>query len=178
MQVEQWPVDRLKPYENNPRVIPQSAVEAVADSLKRYGFRQPIVVDGEGVIIVGHTRLAAARLLKMTEVPVHVAEDLTEDQARAYRVADNRVGELVEWDHDAFVRELDQITSAESEEDIRLLSALFTSTSSYANTVPALVADDDIAEVKEREHDRFRQGERAAVDLDCPGCGHNFQVIL
>ena len=75
MQVETWPIDRLIPYDKNPR-LNDDAVEAVARSIQEFGFRQPIVVDDEGVIIIGHTRLKAARKLRITEVPVHVARPL------------------------------------------------------------------------------------------------------
>ncbi len=97
MKVELWPIDRVKPYPGNPR-INDDAVDAVAASLKEYGFRQPIVVDAESVIVVGHTRLKAASKLGLQKVPVHIATDLTPEQVRAYRIADNATGEIAEWD--------------------------------------------------------------------------------
>ena len=75
MQVEMWSLDRIKPYENNPR-INDDAVDAVILSINEFGFRQPIVVDTDGVIIVGHTRFKAAKKLGLAEVPVHIATDL------------------------------------------------------------------------------------------------------
>ncbi|MGO8802186.1 DNA modification methylase [Candidatus Binatus sp.] len=98
MEIEFWPIDRPVPYAKNPRKIPQSAIDKVAASIKEFGWRQPVVVDAAGVIVVGHTRLLAARGLGLSEVPVHVAADLTEAQCRAYRIADNRVGEEARWD--------------------------------------------------------------------------------
>ncbi|MCB2186263.1 MAG: ParB N-terminal domain-containing protein [Deltaproteobacteria bacterium] len=98
MQVKSWPIDKIRPYPNNPRVIPEAAVDAVAASLKAYGFRQPIVVDEEGVVIVGHTRLRAAAKLGMDKVPVHQVEGWSEEQKRAYRLADNKTGEAADWD--------------------------------------------------------------------------------
>jgi DNA modification methylase len=97
MKIELWPLDRVKPYPGNPR-LNDEAVDAVAASLQEYGFRQPIVVDGDGVIIVGHTRLKAARKLGLSMVPVHVATDLTPAQVKAYRIADNQTGDIAEWD--------------------------------------------------------------------------------
>ena len=82
MKIEMRSTRDVRPYDQNPRRN-DSAVDAVANSIKEYGFRQPIVVDGEGVIVVGHTRWKAAQKLGMSEVPVHVAKDLTPEQARA-----------------------------------------------------------------------------------------------
>ena len=84
MVVESWPVDRVVPYEKNPRRN-DAAVDSVARSIQQYGFRQPIVVDKKGVVIVGHTRLKAAKQLGMTHVPVHVAKDLSASKASALR---------------------------------------------------------------------------------------------
>src|SRR4051794_36920303 len=97
MKVELWAIDRIKPYPGNPRVN-DGAVDAVVASLREFGFRQPVVVDGKGVVIVGHTRLKAAIKLGVKKVPVHVATDLTAEQVRAYRIADNATGEIAEWD--------------------------------------------------------------------------------
>ena len=106
MKVERWQIDRVRPYTANPRMIGARAVEAVAESIKRYGFQQPIVVDEDGVIIVGHTRWLAAKQLGLSEVPVHVAEGMSEEDARAYRIADNRVAQASEWDVEALMEEL------------------------------------------------------------------------
>ncbi|QKK07453.1 MAG: ParB N-terminal domain-containing protein [Planctomycetota bacterium] len=92
MHVEMKPIDWVKPYENNPRQNAK-AVPAVVESLRRYGFRQPIVTDAKGVIVVGHTRYLAAKELGLTEVPVHIATDLSPDLAREYRIADNKTAE-------------------------------------------------------------------------------------
>ena len=108
MQVENWKIDEVKPYENNPRKNDE-AVEKVANSIKEFGWQQPIVVDKEGVVIVGHTRLKAAQELGLDEVPVLVAKDLTDDQAKAYRLADNKTGELSIWDFPKLNMELEDI---------------------------------------------------------------------
>lgn len=102
------PVSALKPYENNPRHN-KAAVDKVAASLREFGFRQPIVVDKDYVIVVGHTRLLAAKKLKMSEVPVLVADDLSEEQIKAYRLADNKTAEFSEWDEDLLNDELSEI---------------------------------------------------------------------
>lgn len=105
-QVEQWPVGKPIPYARNPRKISDQAVASVAGSIKEFGFKSPIIVDKEGVIINGHTRLRAAMLLGMKEVPVIIAKDLTPAQCQAYRLADNRVAEFTIWDGEMLKIEL------------------------------------------------------------------------
>jgi DNA modification methylase len=98
MKIESWPIERPIPYARNARKIPQQAVDKVAASIKEFGFRQPIVVDKQGVIVAGHTRLLAAQKLGLSEVPVHVAAELTPTQIKAYRLADNRVADESSFD--------------------------------------------------------------------------------
>lgn len=100
--------DELIPYVNNPRNNDQ-AVDAVASSIKNFGFKVPIVIDSKNEIINGHTRLKAAKKLGIEEVPVIVADDLTEDQIKAFRIADNKVAELADWDEELLLAELDMI---------------------------------------------------------------------
>ena len=119
--VELWPIDRLRPYEGNPRVITPAAIAKVAASIEAFGWRQPIVVDDAGVILVGHTRRLAALQLGLTEAPVHVARGLTPAQARAYRLADNRVGEETSWDVEALERELAALRDGAEPLDIEVL---------------------------------------------------------
>src|SRR5216684_3171756 len=90
MNVTLWPIEKIRPYARNARRIPQRAVDKVAASIQEFGWRQPIVVDSEGVIVCGHTRLLAAQKLGLDQVPVHVAHNLTPAQVRAYRLLDNR----------------------------------------------------------------------------------------
>ena len=103
--VELRKTSTLQPYPRNPRKISDKAVAKVAASIREYGFRQPIVVDKEGVIIVGHARHLAALSLGIVDVPVHVA-DLSADKAAAYRLADNRTNEESGWDFAALGLEL------------------------------------------------------------------------
>jgi DNA modification methylase len=105
VKVELRDIESIKPYEQNPRLNDQ-AVEAVAKSLREFGFRQAIVVDADGVIICGHTRWKAAQKLGLKQVPVHVATDLTPAQVKAYRIADNQTASLAEWDYDLLPVEL------------------------------------------------------------------------
>lgn len=107
-QVQEVPIGDVKPYENNPRDN-DGAVEATANSIKEFGWQQPIVVDKDMVIIVGHTRYKAAKKLGMDEVPVVVADNLSPEQVKAYRLADNKTGELADWDMGLLDDELDDI---------------------------------------------------------------------
>jgi ParB-like chromosome segregation protein Spo0J len=108
MKVETWPIDRVIPYARNPRKN-EASVDAVAASIKEFGWRVPIVVDADGVIVTGHTRHKAARRLGMTEVPVHVADGLTAAQVKAYRIADNSAGSKSEWDAELLGLELGEL---------------------------------------------------------------------
>jgi len=105
MNIEIRPIDQIKPYPGNPRMN-DAAVDAVAASLKAFGFRQPIVVDAEGVIVVGHARHKAAMKLGLKAVPVHVARDLSPAQVKAYRIGDNATNEIAGWNYELLPIEL------------------------------------------------------------------------
>src|SRR5256885_13724851 len=109
LQVCWWPIDKPIPYARNSRKIPDRAIDKVAASIKEFGFRVPIVVDRDGVIICGHTRLLAAKKLDLKDVPVHVAENLTPAQVKAYRLMDNRSHEEAEWDLELLGPELEEL---------------------------------------------------------------------
>lgn len=132
MKITLRPIDSIKPYPGNPRQN-DAAVTPVAASLKEFGFRKPIVVDRDGVIICGHTCHRAAEQLGLAKVPVHVAEDLTPEQVKAFRIADNKLGELADWDNELLKLELDELQQCNV--DLGLLG--FSS-----DDLAALVADD------------------------------------
>ncbi len=108
MQITNKKISDLKEYENNPRDNTQ-AVEAVANSIKEFGFKVPIIVDNQNIIIAGHTRYKAAISLGLEEVPCIVASDLTPEQVKAFRLADNKVGEIATWNLDMLKKELEGI---------------------------------------------------------------------
>ena len=115
MKVEYIPVKKLTPYARNPRKN-DSSVNAVIASIREFGFRNPIIVDGEGTVIAGHTRLKAAKSLGMEKVPVVRADDLTEEQANAFRLADNKAQELSSWDFSLLMDELTDIDGIDMEQ--------------------------------------------------------------
>ena len=108
MQIEVRAITSIRPYDQNPRQN-DAAVDAVAASIGEFGFRVPVVVDTDGVIICGHTRWKAAQKLGLEHVPVHVATDLSPEQIRAYRIADNKTSELSTWDYDLLPIELGEL---------------------------------------------------------------------
>lgn len=112
MNIELRPINSIRPYDKNPRKNDQ-AVAVVAKSLEAFGFRQPVVVDSEDVIVVGHTRWKAAKKLGYESIPVHVATDLTPEQAKAYRIADNQTATIADWDTDLLPTELFDLQAAE-----------------------------------------------------------------
>ena len=108
LQIESINIDDIKPYKNNPRNN-DDAVEYVRNSIKEFGFKVPIVIDKNNVVVTGHTRLKAAKQLGYTNLPCIRADDLTEDQIKAFRIADNRVSEFSTWDYDKLDIELEEI---------------------------------------------------------------------
>ena len=108
MEIIYKPVSDLIPYENNPRKN-DDAVDYVANSIKEFGFKVPIIVGSDNVIVTGHTRLKAAIKLGLTEVPIIVADDLTEEQINAFRLADNKVAEMAGWDFGKLDLELEEL---------------------------------------------------------------------
>ena len=108
MKIKLQDIDCIQPYDCNPR-INDGAVDSVAASLREFGFRQPIVVDADNIIIVGHARYKAAVKMGLQKIPVHVATDLTPEQVKAYRIADNKTNELSDWDFSLLEKELESI---------------------------------------------------------------------
>ena len=108
LSIESIKIDDLTPYNNNPR-FNDEAVDYVAASIREFGFRVPIVIDKNNVIVTGHTRLKAAKLIGMDTVPCIRADDLTDDQIKAFRVADNKVGEIATWGYNKLDIELEDM---------------------------------------------------------------------
>lgn len=108
MKVVEMNINDLIPYENNPR-INDNAVDKVVESIKQFGFKVPIIIDKDNVIVAGHTRHKAAKTLKLKTVPCVVADDLTDEQVKALRLADNKVSEFAEWDFTLLEQELAEL---------------------------------------------------------------------
>lgn len=146
MKIQMMELEKLVPYANNPRNN-EKAVDAVAESIKQFGFRNPIIVDPELVIISGHTRRLAAMKLGLKTVPVYIDADMTEQQKKAFRLADNRVAELATWDKELLKNEIADII------DVNLSDFGF-----------------DLDELKEI------QRESLGISVHrCPKCGHEWR---
>lgn len=129
MQIQEIEINDLKEYEENPR-INDSGVDAVAESIKEFGFKVPIIVDNNNVIVAGHTRLKAAKKLGLSKVPCIIADDLTTDQLKAFRIADNKTAELSEWDIEKLLSEikdidLDMTQYGFTDEELKLMEDKF-----------------------------------------------------
>lgn len=157
MQIIEKSIDELTPYENNPRKNDKS-VDYVANSISQFGFKVPIVIDNNGVIVAGHTRYKAAIKLKMDSVPCIIADDLSEEQIKAFRLEDNKVGESSQWDMDLLAGELDGIF------DLNMSDFGF---------LDLEMPDDDMALDLD---DSKPQQEKEMQTCHCPKCGFEFQI--
>jgi len=108
LKIEYVNIDNIKPYKNNPRKN-EEAIPYVMESIKQFGFKNPVILDKDNIIIAGHTRIESAKRLGITEIPCIYADDLTKEQIKAFRLADNKVAEIAEWDIDLLNDELDNI---------------------------------------------------------------------
>jgi hypothetical protein len=165
-------IDEIHEYENNPRRIPQTAIDAVAQSIEAYGWNQPIVVDQNMVIVVGHTRRLAAKKLGLTEVPVLVVNGLSEDEVKRYRLVDNRTGEMSGWDYDALVMELREFEKGLVDSyfpEINLEMALVSDTVSTQHDIDR--AADRIATVEDAKEESLH-----LTEVKCPSCFFVFKV--
>ena len=157
--IQMIPIGDITPYANNPRNN-KDAVDKVAASLREFGFKQPIVVDKDNVVIAGHTRLKAAKKLKMKEVPVLVADDLTEEQVKAYRLADNKTAEFAEWDFDLLADELSDIV------DIDM--------SDFGFDLDFDDEDDSEQKIKNGSEIDISEYDDENFECECPKCGFKF----
>jgi site-specific DNA-methyltransferase (adenine-specific) len=156
MEVIEKKISELTPYENNPRRNDE-AVKYVAESIKQFGFKVPLVIDKNGIIVAGHTRYKAAMELGIEEVPCIIADDLTEEQIKAFRLADNKVGEIAQWDQELLNFELDEI-------DIDMTDFGFIEMADL--DVDGFFEDAEPKEPKPEEE----------KEVQCPHCGMFFKV--
>lgn len=161
-------LEDIKPYPGNPRRIPDEAVQAAARSIEKYGYRQPIVIDEDNVVIVGHTRLKALQHLGYRSATVIVASDLSDEQVREYRLVDNKVGEMTAWDHDSLVAELREITPDVQE-------SFFPDVDLEIGLLEEKDPDFDQAE-KNLQPSPSPELTRATSQVTCPACDKEFEV--
>lgn len=155
MQIKELAITELHEYENNPRNN-DGAVDAVAASIEEFGFKVPIIIDSENIIVAGHTRLKAAKKLGLDTVPCIVADDLTPEQIKAFRLADNKTGELAGWDF------------AKLEEELSGISEQFDMTAF------GFAAEDDID--IDGLFEETEEKEKEPKKIQCPHCGEWFEA--
>lgn len=155
MNIKELSISQLHEYDNNPRNN-DSAVDAVAESIREFGFKVPIVIDGDNVIVCGHTRVKAAQKLGMETVPCIIADDLTPEQIKAFRMADNKTGELAGWDF------------AKLEEELAALDGFDMSAFGFVQNEDVDIDSffEDAGEKKEKEPKR----------IQCPHYGERFEL--
>jgi ParB/RepB/Spo0J family partition protein len=155
MNIQQVDIKTILPYQNNPRKN-DKAVETVANSIEQYGFQQPIVVDKNMVIIVGHTRYRAAKKLGLTTIPVSIADQLTEEQAKAYRIMDNRSNENSVWDEDMLYKELEEMIKVSTAQEVSYETGF---TESELNKLFKETEEDPIADYIKNETYKSQRGD-------------------
>lgn len=165
MKVKNMKLDDLIPYENNPRKN-EGAIQYVANSIKEFGFKVPIVIDKNNVIVAGHTRYLAAQTLELDEVPVVVADDLTPKQIKAFRLADNKTAEKASWDFEKLTAEIEGL------DDIDLTSFGFgefeLDVLKNGNDFDEEALDDLFTDAPEKEKEPKK--------VKCPHCGKEFEI--
>lgn len=186
-KVERRPVDKLKPYANNARTHSPEQIAQLVESIREWGWTQPILIDGRNEIIAGHGRLEAAKSLGVKEVPVIVARGWTAEQKRAYALADNQLALNAEWDMDLLAIELGELQIGKFSTDIIGFSAdalekVFGSGRDFAPTLnpetdSRLVTPEDIEKAGERLDNKFvDSGKQTIVDVSCPHCGEILSI--
>ena len=160
LKIEYKNVSELIPYINNPR-INDNAVDKVASSIKNFGFKNPIIIDKDNEIIAGHTRLKAAKKLGLEEVPTIKVEDLTDNQIKAFRIADNKTTEFAEWDMELLELELEE------------LEDMFTGFSEEEKEAIFNASDVDIDNFFEDAEETNEEKEEE--EIQCPHCGMYFK---
>lgn len=154
MQIIYKKIDELKPYENNPR-INEDAVQYVKESIRQFGFKNPVIIDKNNVIVCGHTRLLAAQELKLGSVPCIMADDLTDYEIKGFRLADNKVAEFSRWDFDKLEVELDEIEIDMSDFGFNIMEHF---------DIDDMFSDEETVKAPEEEK-----------EIKCPHCGMFFK---
>ncbi len=165
LQHETWPIDKLIEYARNPRKN-DHAVDRVAAAIREFGFRVPVVAKSDGTVVDGHLRLKAAKKLGLTEVPVVLADDMTDLQIKAFRLSVNKMAELAEWDDELLAIELHELNAADF--DMALIGFDAGELSSAMNLDSLIEQDAPESSSKEIDPDDYKMG------CMCPKCGFEF----
>ena len=165
LQHETWPIDKLIEYARNPRKNDHAA-DRVAAAIREFGFRVPVVAKSDGTVVDGHLRLKAAKKIGLTEVPVVLADDMTDLQIKAFRLSVNKMAELAEWDDELLAIELHELNAADF--DMALIGFDASELSSAMNLDSLIEQDAPESSSKEIDPDDYKMG------CMCPKCGFEF----
>lgn len=165
MQIEYIEIDKVIPYANNPRNNDGEAVDRVAASIKEYGFKNPIIIDKDNVIVAGHTRLKAAKKLDLAEVPIIRADDLTPAQIKAFRLAENRVSEYATWNNELLTIELEGLQELDFDLDLTGFEGW------ELDNLLNSVSDDDLQDFFIDKEEKPKEPKKVV----CPHCGEEFE---
>lgn len=155
LEIKYVNIDDIKPYENNPR-FNDNAVEYVKNSIKEFGFKVPMILDKDNKIVTGHTRYKASLELGLKEIPVIYADDLTEEQIKAFRIADNKVSEFADWDYELLDEELENIDIDMTEFGVENIEEIDL---------------DKFFENSNKENEDIKQ-----KTIKCPNCGEEIEI--
>lgn len=158
MEIKNIEIDKIKPYPNNPRNN-RSAIKSVAESIERFGFQQPLVLDKNFVIVVGHTRFEASKKLGLKTVPCVIADRLSEEQVKAYRLVDNKVGELARWDFELLQNEILEIEEIDMQ-DFGFENMDFDLDSFF----------------EEKQIEEFKEKKESPQFIECENCGAKIKI--
>jgi len=172
METEKVKISDIKPYKNNAKKHPESQIGKIAESIKHFGFNQPIVVDKDNNIIVGHGRWEAAKKLKLEEVPIMRKENLSESQVKAYRLADNKLNES-EWDMDLAIPELKGLDKMNF--DLELTGFLDNTFEDNPDFDISDVKEGEVSEKEQELNDKMK-AEAELRKVICPECGYEFKI--
>ena len=165
LQHETWPIDKLIEYVRNPRKN-DHAVDRVAAAIREFGFRVPVVAKSDGTVVDGHLRLKAAKKLGLTEVPVVLADDMTDLQIKAFRLSVNKMAELAEWDDELLAIELHELNAADFDMALLGFDAGELSAAMGLDSLPDQSEPESSS--KEIDPDDYKMG------CMCPKCGFEF----
>jgi ParB-like chromosome segregation protein Spo0J len=185
LRLEYVSVSELVPYDKNPRKN-DAAAEKVAELIKEYGFKKPILVDiknNKNEIIAGHTRLKAALLLGIEKVPVIFADDLSPEQVKAFRIADNKSSEWAEWDISLLTEEISDLSETGFDIDLTGFSEVILENTEETAYSPNLKPVFSIPQVSNEDLEQARENIEHVTDKNvkqinafCPNCGHEFMI--
>lgn len=184
VKLKHLPLDALREYENNPRTHTDEQIEAIAESIRQFGFLSPVVADKDGLLVAGHARVAAARVAGLTEVPVVDASHLTEDQKRLYVIIDNRIAELSDWDVGLLHTELKGLLEADLDIDFEAFGIddefLGIGDTFAPNLDPQAgytpVTGEDVDKAQGNVTEGHKEFQPVLVQVTCPHCGEDFML--